>query len=515
MPIDHAILRMPPGIDGRVLSSALTTLGDVAEIRSAEARLCYLDSFDWRMHAEGWVLEAIQDDSGVQLLWRDMGGSSIRSSALLERLPRFGADLPPGSAWNRLRAVLEMRALLPLAARPVHLDHFVLRDGEGKQRLRGSRWQSTEADSGVPVQIRLEAIRGYEKNFRQALKVLKGQLGCHAFTRDPALHAFAAAHLQPGDYVARPVSDFPPVLRTDAACRQILWHLLMVMNRNEVGIRKQIDSEFLHDFRVAVRRSRSLITQVKGIFPRPRERRFRRELAWLGRITGPLRDLDVYLLDFERFRTVVPAGARAGLEDLHAYLQRRHEMALRRLLADMRLPRYRRLMSDWKSFLQSPLPRRSSLPNASRPVKTVADERIHRLYRRAVKEGRAIHGETPAEALHELRKTCKKLRYLMEFFRHLYPAKRIGALIKVLKCLQDNLGEYQDLQVQQESLTRFERDMEWEGILSAETRNAIDCLVRHLAGRERLVRREFSERFRGFAAPAVRAEVDDLFPRSL
>ncbi|MFC1662475.1 CHAD domain-containing protein, partial [Gemmatimonadota bacterium] len=39
------------------------------------------------------------------------------------------------------------------------------------------------------------------------------------------------------------------------------------MRANEVGMLKNLDSEFLHDFRVAVRRTRSGLTQLKGVFP--------------------------------------------------------------------------------------------------------------------------------------------------------------------------------------------------------------------------------------------------------
>ena len=63
-------------------------------------------------------------------------------------------------------------------------------------------------------------------------------------------------------------------------------------------------------------------------------------------------------------------------------------------------------------------------------------------------QGRAITDGSPPEEYHELRKTCKKLRYLVEFFRSLFPRREMGRVITALKLLQDNLGEYQDLYVQ-------------------------------------------------------------------
>jgi CHAD domain-containing protein len=46
-----------------------------------------------------------------------------------------------------------------------------------------------------------------------------------------------------------------------------------------------------------------------------------------------------------------------------------------------------------------------------------------------------------------MRKDCKTLRYLIEFFSSLYPAKKLKRALRILKRLQDNLGEFQDFQI--------------------------------------------------------------------
>ncbi|MCK7497847.1 MAG: CHAD domain-containing protein [Comamonadaceae bacterium] len=65
---------------------------------------------------------------------------------------------------------------------------------------------------------------------------------------------------------------------------------------------------------------------------------------------------------------------------------------------------------------------------------------------------RQFSAGSPDHDLHRLRITGKKLRYLVEFFRDLYPAAEIDLLIKAMKGIQDFLGEYQDCTVQQEHL---------------------------------------------------------------
>ena len=69
-----------------------------------------------------------------------------------------------------------------------------------------------------------------------------------------------------------------------------------------------------------------------------------------------------------------------------------------------------------------------------------------------VKMGRAIDEDSPHEALHDLRKKGKELRYLLEFFASLYPADVVKPMVATLKGLQDVLGRFQDREVQSDAL---------------------------------------------------------------
>ena len=71
-----------------------------------------------------------------------------------------------------------------------------------------------------------------------------------------------------------------------------------------------------------------------------------------------------------------------------------------------------------------------------------------------VKMGTAIDDDSPAEDLHELRKVGKELRYLLEFFASLYPAEVVKPFVKTLKGLQDQLGRFQDREVQADDAAR-------------------------------------------------------------
>ena len=94
------------------------------------------------------------------------------------------------------------------------------------------------------------------------------------------------------------------------------------MRANEAGVRAALDTEFLHDYRVAVRRTRSALSQLKGVFDPSRLAPFRKEFAWLGEVTGPLRDLDVYLLTLPDYRSELPVASRHDLDPLEQLLMK-------------------------------------------------------------------------------------------------------------------------------------------------------------------------------------------------
>jgi CHAD domain-containing protein len=86
----------------------------------------------------------------------------------------------------------------------------------------------------------------------------------------------------------------------------------------------------------------------------------------------------------------------------------------------------------------------------------------------------------------------------MEFFLSLYPGKAMRAAIAELKQLQDNLGDFQDIDVQIDSLKRFAMEMRRRGEYSDATAKAMDALLAVLEAQVHTVRAEFEAHFRRF-----------------
>ncbi len=481
------------------------------------AQRYYLDTFDWRIRNSNGVLTVLESTDGHQLTWRELPGGQIRYRHMVPGMPRFREDLPGTSMTGQLGSSIEMRAIYPRATVSCNVTHMKVIDREQKTvlQLEVQRDLSARTDNRKKrlIQSRLEIlpVTGYEKTAQKVARILQRELPISRVSEVPDLVVMRELGQLPDDKTAIPVAALEADLRADVACRRILRSLFATMMLNENGIREDTDSEFLHDYRVAIRRTRSLLGQVKYIYPRKQTNYFRNKFAWLGRATNPVRDLDVYLLDIEKYRKKLPAELQDHLHPFGEFLVRHKEMEHRKLVKVMDSHLYRRLKTSWNTYLDSSVPRHTTLRNAMRPIHAVAGERIWRLYKSAIREGRAIENESPAALLHGLRKTCKKLRYLLEFFSTLYPESKTEPLITSLKALQNNLGAFHDYEVQQHSLTQFKRAMMEEMDISEKTQQAMDLLVSHLAEKQQSERRKFAKRFARFSSPGVRKEFAGLF----
>ncbi len=479
----------------------------------------FYDTYDWRVYASGHVMEEQYLNSNTATLQlRSLNEPIVQAVATMSKKPlRFLRDLPKGAVRRQLASIIEMRALLPVASMRSRATSLRLLDNNQKTVAylevdENHVLNAAGRTQGEAIRrARVVPVRGYTTAARRLSRLLNKDLGLEPADGDMLTAALAASGRRPGDYSSKLELQLDPSMRADAASKTVLRRLLDIMQANEHGIRNNIDTEFLHDFRVAVRRTRSALMQLKNVFPDRTQNRYRRGFQWLQQITGPARDIDVYLLKFADYQALVESPLRPALAPLRNFLQQRRTTQYRRLTRGLDSARYNKLIADWRAFLDQPPPTRSAPKNAARPICDVTNERIWRLYRRAIKAGRTIDDNSPAQDLHELRKTCKKLRYMLECFHSIYPQGEIKKLIRALKQLQDNLGDFNDLQVQFDVLQQFSKQIHAKGRAGPETLMAIDNLVANLRQQSEFKRQAFYGRYEKFARPVVAARFRRLF----
>jgi CHAD domain-containing protein len=249
--------------------------------------------------------------------------------------------------------------------------------------------------------------------------------------------------------------------RGAVAVARVLLRLLQIMDANLPGVLADADVEFLHDYRVAIRRTRSVLREMHVVFAAKDLKRMRAEFKWLQDQTSATRDLDVYLHEFDELRGLAPASVRADLEPLEPLLRDRHRRARAAMEAALAGARAQGLRGEWWEILQAlVLEDHHGRSDAARPIGRLAARRIRKVHSKMVTMGTTITPDSPPEQYHELRKKGKELRYLLELFgAPLFEPDVVKPLIKSLKSLQDVLGTHQDREVQIEMLRELGHEL--------------------------------------------------------
>lgn len=287
----------------------------------------------------------------------------------------------------------------------------------------------------------------------------------------------------------------------------ILLGQLQIIEDNLDGILDDGDTEYLHDFRIACRRSRSLLTQVREAFPAGTSAGFREVFAWLSRTTSPQRDLDVFLADLPGLADHLGRRHARALAPLQELLIERRRAEHERLVAALEGPRLREFLPQWRAYLEGFAARRAP---AAPPVREAADRALQRLFRRVLRDGARCGAGSYSPMLHELRKDGKKLRYLLEAFRGLYDSSAVDVVVRRLRKLQGVLGDIVDCHVQREWLLTWEQDLAIRDTGGVKLPEAMNALGTHLDGLEIAAQQDFVRRFGRFAAPEVRAAMTQL-----
>lgn len=399
-----------------------------------------------------------------------------------------------------------MRILLPVAKSRTAITSWRVLNKDQKTVVRLQLLQRKLSTNGQRAEIalaQLAPVKGYERDESRVARLLS-EVGLQPNTKSDYQLAVEALKL-PTETPGAKVRLSHDMSAADAMSR-VLQQQIEIMRWNLPGTIEDLDTECLHDFRVALRRTRAALGQVKGVFRKEDMRQFRSQLSTLQRETNLLRDLDVYLLKRDAYRRLLPPELHRGLDDLFATIAAQRNQVCRGTRKDLSRPSVTALLEEWETYLQAPTPG----PKAITPAVPLASRLINKQYQTCVQESAAIGPDSPDEMLHDLRLSCKKLRYLIEFFQSLYPAAEIKALAPHLKRLQTQLGDFNDLCIQMNQLSEQLGSLEpTRGNLRLAA--AIGGLITALGGEKSTVRSQFQALLRDFSSPATAAQIAQCF----
>jgi CHAD domain-containing protein len=495
MPTPPPALQAPEGgpLDLDALVEALSAQFAVSVGGKHTIRRTRLDTFDRRLRSAGLTLEHQTGSATDRLV---LGGPDVASTVVANVTnvvwPALAGALPESPVREVAAPVAGIRALMVVSDERRRVRRLELRNEDEKTVAR-LELDEPAATSAAGAEVSVHPLRGYEDQARRATRLLLG-LGLKPVENG-------------GDQPDEPSSTAH--IDRDAPATELLAMELAefhsAMRENLPGLLDDVDTEFLHDFRVAVRRTRSTLKLGRPVLPPVMRSRWEPAFKWLGDLTTPVRDLDVYELDLPTMARWLVAADADDLAPFAAHLRRRRTTQRRALVRGLKSARFQRLDGDWEEALAALAASEQEHPTAGE----LADRSISKAYRRVARDGAAISASSPGQDLHGLRKRCKELRYALEVFAPVIDKDSRKAAVSDLKGLQDVLGRYQDSEVQRQSLREFAEEMMAAGT-PAQVVLAMGELVGHLDAEQDRARQDFDAAFARFVRPSSHRRMRQL-----
>ena len=374
---------------------------------------------------------------------------------------RFWWDFPDSPAKAILQDTLKLRALCPVYEGLLKIEQFNLQDNDGKILVYCQLLSIFDPDKpriALMRQAKLMPLTGYHNENTQAIELLQ-QLGGFIPSLGPLDSLLSAIGISPQPYTVKPKLSISPDMPARSAASSIISTMIEKQRLTEQGIIKDIDTEFLHHFRVALRMVRAAIAQLKEVFPEADVVQLKERFGSLGRETNHLRDLDVFIMDKERYMNLLPDSLRNGLLPMFSDFEQDRATEVKRIAQWLSSKTYQQEIEQLQSLFDNGY---SALETqwSEKPSIELAVKKILKRYKKIQKTAASITTETPDEAIHSIRIDCKKLRYLLYFFGGLFEQKQIKTVGNHLKTLQDKLGVFNDLTVQGEFLEKYLYEIE-------------------------------------------------------
>jgi CHAD domain-containing protein len=454
---------LPDNINKKVLLEMLSQHFTVKTGQSINEDIAIIESFNWGLYQHN-MLAVRQEDNSISLYTDDSTFLDPELALKIDGIgtrSRFWWDFPEGEARDILKGILDLRALYPVFQGKLKIEEVNLQDDEGKTLVFGqmiSIFSPERPATPILREIKISSLTGYDDEYLQAVSILE-QLRAFIPTKTPLDTFYGAIGVAPTPYTVKPKLNLDPQATTRTSVSSIIKTMIEKQRQTEQGIIKDIDTEYLHHYRVALRMIRAAIAQLKEVFPEQEQLKLKERFGALARDTNQLRDLDVFILDKERYMNLLPPALRDGLLPMYKDFEQSRSAEVKRVARRLSSKAYQNEIESLQSLFINGY---SALETAwsEKPTIELAVEKIQKRYRKIQKAASKITQDTPDEAIHSIRIECKKLRYLLYFFGDLFNKKQVKIAGNHLKSLQDTLGIFNDLSVQCDFLQQYLYDTE-------------------------------------------------------
>jgi CHAD domain-containing protein len=499
-----------------VLISFLQETFPVQVLADSVYHRVFYDTFDWRLYRHGAVLEVHDDGQSQRIYWRAEKDGRLKIQLGVRKIPHLATDLAAGEFRRQLQPIIAVRELLPRIRLRIKRQSLAVLDKNKKVVVRlnfDSYWYSPgklHAARVLSRRLSVKAVKGYAKDYQRVeafLAAMPLPVPIQTVQDNVLKLALIATGTSTDDYSTRLNLRLDPEIPAEQVLKEILLRLLLIIRQNAAGSIRGRDIEFMHDYRVAINKIRVALKQLHHLDAQAASADYKQFFSTLGKLTNPVRDLDVFLHQLDKF---LPGFEKSGwqqLQPLRDYLLLTRAEAQKKFADELKSAHYRETIKQCSDYLS-----RSDTENvdADQPVREVyklSDELLWGLNQKTIEQGSAITEHSEAEVLHELRKTFKKLRYLMEFFRGLYPAgKKLREMIEILIAVQDDLGEFNDRHIQIAMVQTFIEHSNYKAAISAAKQ-----VIKKLEQQQHEAGERFKDSYATYAASASQASFKEMF----
>lgn len=223
----------------------------------------------------------------------------------------------------------------------------------------------------------------------------------------------------------------------------VIYHIHEVVRAQQLYLSYPDDTETLHDFRIALRKLRGLLEFFKPLLPVEEYTGWQDKLTDFGSRLGSVRDLDVFSLAWDELagymKKILPA--QAVKPTLAALITGKRQNTRAQLYTGISAGQLTPVLLGLWAFMQKQEYKSSAGPAPS--LKEFYLERLACWLKQFLQSGSTLD-LADLDAVHELRLTCKRLRYTLASLEPALPDKT-RLLSKRLEKLQDFLGRIQDI----------------------------------------------------------------------
>ena len=338
--------------------------------------------------------------------------------------------------------------LVPVLALDLHRTVWQLQWGETRLALTLERAE-IEAAAGrlAPCQVELALQAGPAQGLYEFAAKLHRVLPFRLATHDAVQQAY---RLVAGEDWWQVEPGRAPALDAEMTVEQgilAIGRAAVSDLRIEIaGLDLAMSADQVHRARVALRRLRSVLSVFGKALPEQPRRALGRDLTALASALGQAREWDVFA-DGTLAPLLAALGEERGLKGLGFTAAVLRERAAAEAHAAVAASDFMSLSLRLAAWFDAGLwpepPGTEAAALLAEPLGRYATLLLKKGHKRFLATGQHLSGATAGE-LHGLRIDAKRLRYITEFFRPLFPGKAARRYVAALRDIQDILGTLND-----------------------------------------------------------------------